>query len=144
MAGFICDVSANALSITIGGILIEDFMDEGTPIEVSDTETTNIEWSCNGRMIRTIKPAAVMVSVTVIPGSHSDESLWEIWRKGFCDGGNVNTNVANTALTGTITYIDGAVQLGNGTCVSGPSGYTARGEGKMAGNTYTFAFERVG
>lgn len=144
MARLICDVSANALSITIGGIQIVDFMDEGTPIEVSDTDTTNIEWSCNGRMIRTIKPAAVMVSVTVIPGSHSDESLWEIWKRGFSNGGNSDIAGANTALTGTVTYIDGTVQLGNGTCVSGPSGYTARGEGKMAGNTYTFAFERVG
>ena len=138
----ILDVSASEVSIDIEGP-IRDFLDEGNPIEVSDTETTNIEWSCNGRMIRTIKPAAVMVSVTVIPGSDSDEHLFGLWKNGFSNGGDGGAN-ANQQLTGFIRYVEGGtISLSNGTCISGPAGCTVQGSGKLGGNTYTFAFEVV-
>ena len=138
----IVDASASGTVVSIGGVNIVDFLDEGNPVEFSDTEVANIEWSCNGRMIRTVKPSAVMVSVTVIPGSNSDEGLFHLWRSAFCNGGRVMD--ADKQLTGLISMEDGwSVSLSGGTCVSGPAGCNIQGNGKFGGNTYTFAFENI-
>lgn len=135
------DVSVANIDVNIGGVNVVDFMDEGNPIEFSDCDETNIEWSCNGRMIRTVKPSAVMVSVSVIPGSPSDLALYELWRRGFCNGGNVSGQ--DDSLGGHISFSGGSISYRNGTCVSGPAGVSSGGPVKLRGNTYTFAFEVV-
>ena len=135
------NVSLGNYSVQIGGVTVKDFMDEGSPVEMTDCEIANIEWSCNGRMIRTVKPAAVMISVTVIPGSDSDEGLQALWKQGFCNGGKLDA--PDNQLTASLSFGDGSVSLSNGTCVSGPSGYSSSGPAKMGGNTYTFAFENI-
>lgn len=137
----VSDVSVANLIVNIGGVHVVDWMDEGNPIEFSDADVTNIEWSCNGRMIRTVKPSAVMVSVSVIPGSTSDLQLYELWRRGFCNGGNVSGQ--DDTLSGSISFAGGSLSYRNGTCVSGPAGVSTGGPVKLRGNTYTFAFEQV-
>ena len=140
------DVSFAGSRIVIGGATINDFMDDANPIEVQDTEVANIEWSCNGRMIRTIKPSAVMISVTVIPGSPSDNSLREIWKRCFSNGGLLATGYADTALECVISTGNsrvGSYTFTGGTCVAGAAALTSNGQGKMGGNTYTFAFENA-
>ena len=142
----IYDLSFAGSTITIGGVLVKDFMDDANPIDIQDTETANIEWSCNGRMIRTIKPAAVILSVTVIPNSPSDNGLRTIWKRSFANGGSVSMNEANKSLNCTIQVgrpQGGTFQFSGGTCLSGAAAVTSNGQGKMGGNTYTFAFENV-
>lgn len=142
----IYDVSFAGSRIVIGGANITEFMDDANPIDIQDTDTCNIEWSCNGRMIRTIKPAAVILSITVIPGSVSDDALRNIWKRNFINGGLVNIEEANRSLNCTISPGNskrGKYTFTGGTCVSGAAALTSNGQGKMGGNTYTFAFENV-
>ena len=137
------DVSFAGVHLSIDASTIEDFIDDAAPIEFQDTEVCNIEWSCNGRMIRTVKPSAIFMSVSVIPGSPSDNALRALWQPRFSNGGDVDLGEADTGLVCTLTYGSDRKShtYSNGTCVSGPAGPSARGDGKMGGNTYTFAFE---
>ena len=142
----IYDVSFAGSRIVIGGANITSFMDDANPIDIQDTDTCNIEWSCNGRMIRTIKPAAVIMSITVIPGSISDDALRKIWKRNFINGGSVDINAVNKPLSCIISPGNskmGKYTFTGGTCVSGAAALTSNGQGKMGGNTYTFAFENV-
>ena len=145
----IFDVSFAGATVQIDGKPIADFMDDANPIDFQDTDVCNIEWSCNGRMLRTVKPNAIMCSISVIPGSSSDKTLRWIWGKSYCNGGNVDVTMANKLHTMTITYANNGtkrpfnLKLINGTCVSGPISPTVDRTGKMNGTTYTFAFEQA-
>ena len=131
----------------IDGEKISEFMDDANPIDFQDTDVCNIEWSCNGRMIRTIKPNATMCSITVIPGSRSDNVLRKIWAKSYSNGGKVDVAESNKLHTMSIHYGNNGtstpqnMKLMNGTCVSGPMLPSVDRSGKMNGSTYTFAFE---
>ena len=145
-AGNIIDVSFAGSTITIGGYSIKDFMDDQNPIDVQDTESCNIEWSCNARMIRTVKPSAVIISVTVIPGSQSDKDLRTLWKDTFSNSGSVQLNQADKALDCVITCGKPGMpsyQFTMGTPIAGAAALTVNGQGKMGGNTYTFAFEQT-
>ena len=146
MVDVITDLSFAGSTIVIGGNQITDFIDDKNPIDVQDTETCNIEWSCNGRMLRTVKPAAVMLSITVIPGSRSDRALRRLWSRRMCNGGQVSLSEADAPLTCTISSPNpqvGNYTFSNGTCMSGAAAVSVSGQGKMGGNTYTFAFEKI-
>ena len=81
--------------------------------------------------------------MTVIPGSGSDSGLRGIWQARFNNGGLVSLEEADRAISCNISLPNGrgSYHLYNGTCVSGAAAATANGNGKMGGNTYTFAFE---
>ena len=146
MGKLITDLSFAGSTISVDGAVINDFIDDKNPIEISDAEVANIEWSCNGRMIRTIKPSAVLVSITVIPGSMSDLNLRRIWSKKFCNGGSVSTGAADQIHSCCISVKNanvGSYIFQHGTCISGAPGIGVNGQGTMGGNTYTFAFEKV-
>lgn len=142
----IYDVSFAGSTVVIDGVTITDFIDDANPLDIQDTETSSVKWSCNGRMIRTSKPTGVIISVTVIPGSDSDNKLREIWKRSYVNGGEMNVGAANTPLKCIISSGNGKIgkfSFTNGTCVSGAAAITSNGQGKMGGNTYTFMFERV-
>lgn len=146
MAKRITDLSFAESIITIDGIVVQDFIDDKNPLDVQDATTCNIEWSCNGKMIRTIKPEAVMLSVTVIPGSPSDTALQRLWRRCMCNGGHVSLGRANDGITCSINPRNPNVpsySFVHGTCVAGAAAVSVNGQGKMGGNTYTFAFEGI-
>ncbi len=144
-SGQLCDVSFAGSRITIAGITIVNFMDDANPVEFPDVEVTGYGVNCNGVMIRWAKPNAVIMSVTVIPGSNEDAQLYRLWARYRVQNGQYNSDWSN-ALTASISV--GNTQMlgirsysfGGGTMVSGPGGPTATGEGKMQGRTYTFAF----
>ena len=79
----IIDLSANNLTLNIDGKVIKDFMDDANPLDFQDVDLATIDFSCNGAMCRTMKPACLIFSVTVIPGSESHMHLLEIWKKCF-------------------------------------------------------------
>ena len=141
--GLINDLSFAGAKVSINGCEITEFMDDANPVDVQDAETCNIEWSCNGKMIRTVKPSGVFISVTVIPGSNSDKNLKRIWRERMCNGGTVSLGTADSSLSCTISTHLGDYNFADGTCIAGAGAVSANGQGKMGGNTYTFVFERV-
>ena len=141
------DVSFAGSKITVGGVTIEDFMDDANPVEFQDTEVSGVGVNCNGVMVRYARPNTIMMSVTVIPGSNSDMALYGLWRKYRVQNGVNNAGQWETSLTGSIVT-KGArgrtYTFSGGTMVSGPGGPSANGEGKMQGRTYSFAFAVVG
>ena len=142
----IYDVSFAGAIVEIDGYQIVDFIDDQNPVDFQDTDVANIEWSCNGRMIRTVKPSGIMMSVTVIPASPSDDKLMHLLRHRFNNGGDVNLSEVNTPINATITLAGmhkKSYHFSMGTCVAGPLGPSAQGSGKMGGNTFSFVFERV-
>jgi hypothetical protein len=137
------DVSFAGSTVTVGGIKVSDFMDDANPVEFQDVDVSSVGVNCNGSMIRNAKPNVVMMSVTVIPGSESDEKLYALWKK-YRVQGNWNEQWEK-ALTASVSIGSGrgSRSFSNGTMVGGPGGPSSNGEGKMQGRTYTFAFVTV-
>lgn len=144
----LCDVSFAGSIITVAGIKISNFMDDANPVEFPDVEVSGYGINCNGVMIRWAKPNAVIMSVTVIPGSMEDAKLYRLWNQYRVQDGNYNAqwgssldasiSIGNTQMAGKRSY-----SFSGGTMISGPGGPTASSEGKMSGRTYTFAFAAV-
>ena len=142
------DVSFAGSKVNVAGIPIEDFMDDANPVEFPDVEVSTVGVNCNGVMIRNAKPNVVMMSVTVIPGSQSDRSLYNLWKQYRVQNGvNKAAGQWSQSLQGSITVANGQrggrYSFQGGTMVSGPGGPASSGEGKMQGRTYTFAFTAV-
>lgn len=153
MAYSIKDVSFAGSKITFSGAfdaVISDFMDDANPVEFQDCEVSAVGVNCNGNMIRYAKPSAIMMSVTVIPGSESDLRLFENWRAFriadewqdiWGEPITAQLDCGNGMIDdGMILGLGASRTLKNGTFVSGPAGVSSTGEGKMQGRTYTFAF----
>ena len=134
------DVSFAGSSVTVDGITITDFMDDANPVEFQDVEVSSVGVNCNGSMIRNAKPNVIMMSMTVIPGSQSDLSLYNLWKQYRVQGDWNGKWEEALSATVTIGSGRGSRSFSNGTMVSGPGGPSSNGEGKMSGRTYTFAF----
>lgn len=134
------DVSFAGSTVTVGGVAISDFMDDANPVEFQDVEVSSVGVNCNGSMVRNAKPNVIMMSVTVIPGSPSDDALYGLWKR-FRVQGNYNATWEQ-GLTASVNIGSGkgSRNFASGTMVSGPGGPSSNGEGKMTGRTYTFAF----
>lgn len=142
------DVSFAGSGVTIAGIPIRNFMDDANPLEFPDSEVTSFGVNCNGVMVRHAKPSAVIMSVTVIPGSDEDDKLYKLWISYRVQDGKNKADVWAKGLTASVSV--GNTQMkrrsysfSGGTMISGPGGPSAGAEGKMRGRTYTFAFARV-
>lgn len=134
------DVSFAGSSVTVAGITVTDFMDDANPVEFQDVDVSSVGVNCNGSMIRNAKPNVIMMSLTVIPGSQSDERLYNLWKK-YRVQGNYNAQWEQSlSASVTIGSGRGSKTFSNGTMVGGPGGPSSNGEGKMQGRTYTFAF----
>ena len=134
------DVSFAGSSVTVAGITVQDFMDDANPVEFQDVEVSSVGVNCNGSMVRNAKPNVIMMSLTVIPGSQSDTSLYNLWKKYRVQGNFNQQWEQGLSATVTIGSGRGSRSFSNGTMVSGPGGPSSNGEGKMTGRTYTFAF----
>lgn len=138
------DVSFAGSTITVNGATITDFVDDANPIEFQDVVLTRPEFSCNGRMIRCIKPNPIVMSVTVIPGSASDKGLFNLWKGYYCGISSMCKQFIDCNITiGNNTSSIKSISLKGGTMISGPGGFSANGVGKMKGKTYVFAFQNV-
>jgi len=141
----ILELSFAGSTVTVGGVKLESFVDDANPIEFQDCDIANIEYSLNGRMIRSVKPHGIMMSVTLWPGSPDDTKLFNICMKYHCNDGNYSGDV-NQELKATISVQGGRVSpinLSKGTLVSFPGGVGVSGKGKMNGRTYTFIFNSI-
>ena len=153
---FIQDVSFAGSEITLSGgpfgrigVKVVDFMDDQNPVEFQDVEVTSVGVNLNGAMIRNARPNTIMASITVIPLSDNDRTLYEGWQQ-YRVAGSFEA-VWEDPLTLTIDVGNqsrrngrvGKFSFSNGTMVSGPGGPVSNAEGKMMGRTYSFAFVTV-
>lgn len=141
------DVSFVGARLEIDGVWINEFMDDANPVEFQDIEPTTVEWSCNGKMIRTVKPCGMLFSVTVVPNSNSDVQLRKMLRMRYPNGGNISLSDADKPITASLLVPKSKkgklFRFEKGTILSGPLSFSANSDGKMQGNTYTFMFEKV-
>ena len=89
------------------------------------------------------------IDLTVIGGAEGTEAanaLRRIFKERYVNGGDVSLAKASEPLTCSIQSghpSGGSFEFSGGTCLSGAAGISANGQGKMGGNTYTFAFENI-
>ena len=138
------DVSFAGSTVVVGGVTVRDFMDDANPVEFQDVEVSTVGVNCNGSMIRNAKPNVIMMSITVIPGSPSDNGLYALWKKYRVQGNYTAQWEQPLTATVSIGAGHGSRHYSNGTMVSGPGGPSSNGEGKMTGRTYSFAFVTAG
>lgn len=149
-ASHLIDVSFAGSTIRItgnGSVEISNFMDNSNPIDFPDTAVSDVAINCYGQMIRNAKPNPIVMSVTVIPGSKEDNSLYNMWQRYRLTDGSYDEQW-RTALRATISVANKTMakktyEFSGGTMVSGPGGPSATGDGKMQGRTYTFAFAKT-
>ena len=134
------DISCAGISVTVGNVTVRDFVDDENPVEFSDHEVSKIEFSCNGKMFRTVKPTPIIMSVTVLGGSQSDRDLYRMWKQ-FHRRHNDESLSASVVIPNHSMKLN-SYNLTNGTMLSAPPGPCPTGEGKAQGRTYTFAFEK--
>jgi hypothetical protein len=137
------DVSFAGSSVTVAGIKVTDFMDDANTVEFQDVDVSSVGVNCNGSMIRNAKPNVIMMSITVIPGSKSDDQLYSLWKQYRVQGQYNRRWEDSLSASVSIGSGRGSRSFSNGTMVGGPGGPSSNGEGKMQGRTYTFAFVTV-
>jgi hypothetical protein len=142
----IYDVSAAGSKLTLTGVdgisEVKAFLDDANPFQFPDVEVSGVGMNFRGSLIRYARGNPFMFSVTVCSGSGDDKALRDALKKyHISKGDKISGDGLGATLVvpamggGTNTYT-----LKKGVIVSGPMGPTATGEGKMQGNTYTFAF----
>lgn len=150
------------LTLTCGAInqgnIVLEFSDEGTPIELPDIEVASSAMTMNGELVTWTKPSPINFSITVIPGSASDNALRNLLYAGHVGGRKgkaieqsyvhissatlevpsiyTNDSAVNTAKNLKFTF-------SNGRLTAGPMGIGSNAEGKMSARTYKFVFESV-
>ncbi len=143
-------------AINAGNIVLE-FSDEGTPIEMPDIEVASSAMTMNGELVTWTKPTPITFSITVIPGSASDNALRNLLYAGHVGGRKgkaiqqsyVHINTATLEVPAI--YTNGIVSqagkttftFANGRLTSGPMAIGSNAEGKMSARTYKFTFESV-
>lgn len=150
----IYDVSAAGSELTISGAglsltNIRDFLDDANPFQFPDTEVSGVGMNFKGALIRYARGNPFMFSVTVCSGSDSDKALRTALGKFHISNGERIKNGEGISATLKVPSMSGEgkfndYKLEKGVIVSGPMGPTATGEGKLQGNTYTFAFASCG
>lgn len=138
------DVSFAGSKISIDGYHITEFVDDANPIEFQDTTLCTTDFSCNGRMMRCMKPSPIVMSVTVIPGGVDDSHLHDLFVAYY----NKEVSVCDHFLEGLIFIANetckvNEIRLKGGTMISGVAGISSSFSGKMKGSTYTFAWQEI-
>lgn len=135
------DVSFAGAIVVIDGNTIDDFIDDANPVDFQPCTIAEFQFSMNRKMFRIAKGAPLIMSVTVIPGSPSDTDLYHLWDTQRTESLRGEQEPAPFDASITLPQGRGKWNLFHGAALSGPAGPTVSGNGKMHGNTYTFAFE---
>lgn len=149
------------LYLTGGGLagnIVLEFSDEGTPIDFPDLEVCGYAMTMNGELVTWTKPTPITFTLTVIPGSKSDELLRKLLYAGHV-GGRKGKRVSQAVVylseavleVPSITTNDSAVstsstlkfKFANGRLSGGNPAIGSNAEGKMTARTYRFVFESV-
>ncbi len=162
------DISMGGSSVTLkfstgSSLVLTDFSDEGTPIDVSGLQIADGAKNMNGYLVTWTKPSVITVSFTLIPGSDDDLKLRAHLQAQCLAGGRTMSAgggledayiatltlvtpiysggvVANPAEATTVNGFKGFV-FSNGRLQSGPCAIGSNNEGKASPSTYTFMFE---
>ena len=149
------DVSGVFPSVTVVStgipplINITKFADDSNPIDVENIEVVGHALNVCGELITWEKPAAYLVTVSVLCGTEDDKSLTLLLEgshavagKGFALAPTVTlrSSIGRRSMLGIVESED-ANTYTNGRIVSGRPGAAVDSEGKKLSNSYTFVFE---
>ena len=159
------DISMQGATLTfsckgLAGNVVLEFSDEGTPMEFPDLETCGYAMTMNGELVTWTKPSPITFSITVIPGSKSDEAMRNLLYLGHVGGrrgkaidqGSVYIESCTVTVPSISTETTGAIvgqakklqfTFKNGRLTGGRPAIGSNAEGKMSANTYRFVFESV-
>lgn len=154
------DISTLGASVTITGAGlsisdITDFSDDGTPIQVSDLEVAGSSMNINGEMVTWAKANPVEVSLSLIPGSDSDNKITNFLR-AIAPGGSMGKVSTNAYISSMVISTPDVTRANlestrphrtytftNGRMLRGTPGLSSDADGRMISKTYTFVFEKV-
>lgn len=153
------DISMAGATVSISGAdgtsinNINEFTDEGNPIEIPDMDIADGNMNLNGVLVTWTKAQAAEFSFSLIPNSPSDRALSSflarhaIGGKGAIPEAFISTLVLNipaninqsaTGSKGFKSFV-----FSNGRMRRGSPGLGSNAEGKMSARTFNFIFERV-
>lgn len=128
-------LASNTLPV---GFLLKQFSDEEDSIDIAEAAVGGAILDLNGRVISWSSANVVTVRISLVPESLDDSLMGVIY----------NANRASSLVAPASDIINLVVRYPNGNIrtftegriISGPGGPTAKAEGRLASNTYTFAF----
>ncbi|QJB22081.1 hypothetical protein XccvBFoX7_gp23 [Xanthomonas phage FoX7] len=138
ISGFGTKATIVALQSFPYGFTIKEFADDEDPITFEEIEPVGYEILLDGSLFTFDKGAAVIVSVSVIPGTEDDINLKMLLQSRK---GSSNFIPLPDVTSMVIQYPqNGLVALSNGSILSGPLGDSIISEGRLKGNIYKFVF----
>ena len=156
------DISFQGAKLTLttvgaSGNIVLEFSDEGTPVEFSDLEVCGYAMTLNGELVTWTKPSPVTMSITVIPGSDSDQRMRNVLIAGHVGGKKGKAidqqyvHITSATLEVPSITTNGIVNaagkqsftMSNGRLYAGSPGMGSNAEGKMSAKTYRFVFESI-
>lgn len=130
-------------------IEVTKFADDQNPVDVEHIEVTGHGINVNGELVVWEKPAAYLVSISVLCGTDDDAALRLLLEgshptsgKGFALAPTVTmrTSIGRRNAFGIVSSQDTCTYT-QGRIVSGRPSAAVDGEGRKISNTYTFVFE---
>lgn len=146
------NISGAGLSVLIAstvsfpfGFVVEEWADDTDPLTFTEIEPTGDETTIDGGIYTFKRATKVYVTLSVIPGSESDQNL-----RILLDAQKLSLNINDMLSLAadlrdltimTISYPDGEVAiLSGGTLQKGPPLRSVMSSGRTRTNTYTFVF----
>lgn len=132
---------------------INEFTDEGSPIEIPDIDIADGNMNLNGVLVTWTKAQAAEFSISLIPNSRSDRELSAFLIRHAIGGkggipeafistltlnipANINSSATGNKGTQSFTFNNGRMRRGS-------PGIGSNAEGKMSSRTYNFIFEKI-
>lgn len=132
-------------------IQLTKFADDSNPVDVDQIEVTGHSINVNGELVVWEKPAAYLVTVSVLCGTEDDRNLTMLLEtchptsgKGFALAPSVQMRVSigRRSSLGVVSTEDSTTYT-QGRIVNGRPGAAVDSEGKKISNSYTFVFENA-
>lgn len=131
-------------------INITKFADDSNPIDVEHVEVTGHGINVMGELVTWEKPAAYILSISVLSGTEDDINLRMLLEESHARSGGNLANLAPTLnlrksigkrnILGIVNTEDSETYT-NGKIVNGRPGAAIDSEGRKLTNTYSFVFE---
>lgn len=130
-------------------IQVTKFADDSNPFDVEHIEVTGHAINVNGELVTWEKPAAYLLTLSVLCGTDDDRALTMLLEsshptsgKGFALAPTVTlrSSIGRRNSFGVVSSEDSATYT-QGRIVDGRPGAAVDTEGRKISNTYTFVFE---
>lgn len=123
------------------GFDITRFSDDTDPLDVPVVAAAEVAMGLNGDLVSWGSANAILVNVSVIPGSDEDRALETLLEANRTARGR---RPARDRINLTVIYPDGSqATASNGVILQGASAQSVASSGRLKTRTYNFAFEDI-